>query len=531
MDIEKFGNYMNEYYDGHYRNMTIGDVLHECANRFEERPFITMAGENHSSTYKEFESLTNSISHGIIDLGKPQSGYCAIMMENCIQYLALTYALKKIDIVEVSINRAFRGESLARMINATKTEYLFTSYAHLPALVAIRDRISKLKKIITLDAHKEFETHFKNIDIVNFDALRSDQTRHVFAKKADTDLATILFTSGTTGVSKGCRLSHRYGVRTAENVIAPFRMTENDCIYTPYPLSHIGPAYYDILSTLMTGGKVVLRDGFSLSNFWPEVAKHEVTWFLCLGSVQQLLWSQEESPFEKEHTITRMWATPAPVDRTAFEKRFNLHLIPGGGYGSTDAGWVVAPQWDHAAGVILPEFEVMVINEDGVPASQNVAGELLIRAKEPGVMSDGYHDMPEHTQKSWSNGWLHTGDIAKIDDHGGFHFICRTAERIRVKGEMVSAFEVEEAALKDTDILDCAAIGVPGDFGEEDVVLCVLLKQGSTRTEQQIVDHCKGQLAKFMVPKEIIFMDQMPRTPTGKVEKGDLRKLVIADKD
>ena len=510
--------------------MTIGDVLHECANRFEERPFITMADEDHSCSYKEFETLTNSIAHGIIDLGKPQSGYCAIMMENSIQYLALTYALKKIDVVEVSINRAFRGDSLARMINTTKTEYLFTSYAHLPQLLAIRDKISTLKKIITLDAHKEFQTHFNNMDIIDFDALRSNQTKHIFAKKVDTDLATILFTSGTTGVSKGCKLSHRYGVRTAENVITPFRITGHDCIYTPYPLSHIGPAYYDILPTMMTGGKVVLRDGFSLSNFWSEVVKHGVTWFLCLGSVQQLLWSQEESPLEKEHKITRMWATPAPVDRRAFEQRFNLHLIPGGGYGSTDAGWVVAPQWNHDAGLILPEFEVMVINEDGTPAPRNVAGELLVRAKERGVMSDGYHNMPEHTQKSWNNGWLHTGDIGKIDDHGGFHFICRTAERIRVKGEMVSAFEVEEVVLQDTDILDCAAIGIPSDYGEEDISLCVTLKRDSTRTKQQIMDHCKSRLAKFMLPKEIIFMDQMPRTPTGKVEKGDLRNMIIADK-
>ena len=514
--------------DYRYRNMTLGDVLHDCANIFADRPFITIAGEDRTLSYKEFEALTNSIAHGLIALGKPDSGYCAIMLENSVEYLALTYALKKIDITEVSINRAFRGDSLARMIGTTKAEYLVTSHAHLEALVAIRDQLGTLQTIITLDGRKAFEQQFPFIKIIDFDHLYSDCIKHIVAKKADTDLATILFTSGTTGVSKGCRLSHRYGVRTAENVIPPFRVTKEDCIYTPYPLNHVGPAYYDILPTIMTGGRVVLRDGFSLSNFWPEVVKHGVTWFLCLGSVQQLLWSQAPSPLEQNHKISRMWSTPAPVNRADFEQRFKLHLIPGGGYGSTDAGWVVAPQWTHEGGILLPEFEMKIADDHDNSVPPNIAGEILVRAKDPSIMADGYHNMPEQTQKSWRNGWFHTGDIGKIDADGRFYFICRTAERIRVKGEMVSAFEVEEIALKDPEILDCAAIGVPNDGNEEDIYLCVTLKNQSTRTESQIIDHCKNQMAKFMVPKQVIFMPHLPRTPTGKVERGTLQKTLIA---
>ena len=527
---------MQQYYDQRYRHMTIGEVLHTCATRFENRPFITMAGESIGLSYAEFERMTNSIAHGLLHLGKPNSGYCAIMLENSIEYVALTYALKKTDITEVSVNRAFRGDALARMINATKTEILITSPAHFPALVAIRDQLHTLETIITLGGDNSgggelFEKDFPSLNILDFNILYSDKTSHIRAQKADTDLATIHFTSGTTGTSKGCRLSHRYGVRTAENVIPPFRVTREDCIYTPYPLSHIGPAYYDILPTMMTGGRVILRDGFSLSQFWPEVTRHKATWFLCLGSVQQLLWSQAESPLDKNHSMTRMWATPAPVDRQAFQHRFNLHLIPGGGYGSTDAGWVVAPQWDHAGGIILPEFDLIIADENDQPVSPNISGEILIRAKEPGIMSDGYHNMPERTQKSWRNGWFHTGDIGKLDDSGLFYFICRTAERIRVKGEMVSAFEVEEAALKDPALADCAAVGIASDLGEEEICLCVTLKPQEKRTEAQIIAHCKNHLAKFMVPAKILFMESLPRTPTGKVEKTKLLEIITQNND
>ena len=131
----------------------------------------------------------------------------------------------------------------------------------------------------------------------------------------DTDTATILFTSGTTGVSKGCLLSHRYAVRTAENMIDPFRITSEDCVYSPYPLSHIGAAYYDILPTMMMGGRVILRRGFSLSNFWREVNDYGVTWFMMLGSVQQLLWANPASDLEKSHKTHGVGLRPRQCQR------------------------------------------------------------------------------------------------------------------------------------------------------------------------------------------------------------------------
>ena len=158
-------------------------------------------------------------------------------------------------------------------------------------------------------------------------------------------------------------LSHRYAVRTAENMIEPFRLTQDDCSYSPYPLSHIGPAYYDILPMMMLGGRVVLRKHFSLSKFWPEVKQYEVTWFMMLGSIQQLLWANPPCPEESAHNVTRCWGAPIPVPKKDFEARFNLHLIPGGGYGSTDAGWVVVPQWDHPGGIVLPHFDVAIVDE------------------------------------------------------------------------------------------------------------------------------------------------------------------------
>ena len=127
--------------------------------------------------------------------------------------------------------------------------------------------------------------------------------------------------------------------------------------------------------------------------------------------------------------------------------------------------------------------------------------------------------------RSRRNLWFHTGDIARIDEDGLFYFICRKAERIRVKGEMVSGFEVEEGVLSHPDIQDCAVIGVPSDLGEEEIKAFVVLKPGKSLSAQALGDHCRPRMAKFMVPTQIVFLEEIPRTPTGKPEKGKLAAL------
>ncbi|MEM7242480.1 MAG: AMP-binding protein [Pseudomonadota bacterium] len=500
----------------------MGKVLHKCAERFSDRPFLTLAPQGETYTYAAFETLTNRIAHGLRDTVSDLPTHIALLLENSAEYLAATYALKKLDIVEVSVNRAFRGPALVRAIGLTKTPILITSQAHFDALGAILGQLPDLRRIVVTDGFQEARRRFTDQSVIAFEDILSEKTHHIQSSADDLAPAAVMFTSGTTGLSKGCVLSHRYGVRTAENVVKAFRVTGEDTIYSPYPLSHIGPAYYDVLPSMLTGGQVVLRDGFSLSQFWTEINRFGVTWFLMLGSVQQLLWSAEPSQAETGHKVTRCWSTPAPVPKDKWEARFDMRLIPGGGYGSTDAGWVVCPQWDHPGGIVFPEFEIGVAGEDGAHLPKGSVGELVVRPKEAGVMSDAYFGMPEKTAETRKNGWFYTGDIARIDEDGLFYFVCRKAERIRVKGEMVSGAEVEEGIVLHPDVEDCAVIGVPSALGEEEVKAFVTLKPGRCLTTEALQAHCRPVMAKYMVPTQVVFLDEIPRTPTGKPEKGAL---------
>ena len=511
--------------------ITLGELLHACAQRFGERPFITMAPSGQTVSYGEMERLTNRLGHGLLShfgpgLG-PGLGHVAIMLENSLAYLAMSYALKKLNAVEVSINRAFRGPALSRMINLTHCAVMLTSEAHFDALEEVLPELPHLRTLIVTDALDAARRRFPALTILAYEVLLSDQEAHIPSSAPDTAPAVIMFTSGTTGVSKGCLLSHRCAVRTAENMIAPFRLTSEDVNYTPYPLSHPGPAFYDILPMMLVGGRVVLRDGFSLARFWPEVAEFGATWFMCLGSVQQLLYAAPPCPEERQHKVTRCWATPAPVPKADFDARFGLHLIPGGGYGSTDAGWVVVPQWDHPGGLVLPHYELAIVDDNDEPLPPGQDGEIVIRPREPGVMSDEYVGMPDKTMESRRNLWFHTGDIGRLDAAGHFYFRYRKAERIRVRGEMVSGYEVEEGALSHPLIEDAAAVAMPAPLGEEDIRLFVTLKPGALLTPEEIRQHCAGRMAKFMVPAVVTILQDMPRTPTGKPEKGKLAAMPI----
>lgn len=504
---------------------TLGDLLHECACRFANRPFVTVAETGETYLYSDFETLTNRLAHGIRAQFPDSLDHAVILLGNSVEYLALSYALKKIDTVEVSINRAMRGAPLARMIDLTKAPVLFTSGRHLDALHQVRSGVWHLKTLVMLDGTDEAKALFPDLEVLPFEDLLSDDASHIASQAKDTSTATILFTSGTTGVSKGCLLSHRYAVRTAENMIRPFHITGKDCVYTPYPLSHIGAAYYDILPTMMTGGQVILRQKFSLSNFWPEVQKYGVTWFMMLGSVQQLLWANPSCPEERNHRVTRCWGTPTPVPKEDFDARFNLHMIPGGGYGSTDAGWVAVPQWDHHGAVVLPHFEVEIHDENDEPVAPGTPGQMVVRPREPGVMADGYFGMPERTLESRRNLWFRTGDIGKMDDQGRVYFMHRISDRIRVRGEMVSGYEVEEGILSHDAVEDCAVIAVPAETGEEEIRAFVTLRPGQFIDAETLKRHCTTRMARFMVPRRITFLREMPRTPTGKPEKGKLAAL------
>ncbi len=509
------------------QRVSLGELLQTSAEKFGPRPFITRAETGETLTYTEFNQLVNRIAHGLSAAGITSGDYVGLMLANGISFLAASYAMKKIGCVEVSINNTMRGLPLTRMINLTQCKTLITSEQFFDAIDQIQSDLESLERLVVCDGVEQAQERFQNKTILPFELLISDDDSDATKPVRDDETAVILFTSGTTGVSKGCAIPHRSSVRAAESMIEAFDLTQNDCVYSPYPLFHVGAAQYDVLPAMMVGGRAVIRDGFSLSNFWPEVCKYGATWFMALGSVQPLLWAQEPCPEETAHNMRFFWGTPLPVDHDAFEARFKLKVARGGGYGSTDAGSVALPMWDKSgAGKVLDRYEVAIVDEHDDVLPQGAVGELVLRPNEPAIMASEYIGMPDRTLKAWRNLWFHTGDLARLDEDGDLHWVARISERIRVKGEMVSGYEIEEGILTHPDIEDCAVIGVPDGRGEELVKAFVTLLKGKTISLEGLQEYCRPRMSRFMVPTDLEILDEMPRTPTGKPAKAELRKRV-----
>ncbi|MEM7332790.1 MAG: AMP-binding protein [Chloroflexota bacterium] len=506
------------------QRINLGKLLQQSAAWYGKRPFVTQAETGEQLTYIEFNQTVNQIGHGLVNLGIKPNDYIGIMLPTCIPFLATSYALKKIGAIEVSINNTFRGVSLARMINLTGCHTIVTSAQFFAPLKDVLSQLDALKRLILIDDIERGQAQFPTLEVLGLDEVLSTDQTDFACEYRDDETAVILFTSGTTGVSKGCAIPHRSSVRAAESMIEAFDLTEDDCVYSPYPLFHVGASQYDVLPAMMVGGRAILRQGFSLSNFWKDVSKYRATWFMALGSVQQLLYAAPPCPEEKEHTLRFFWGTPLPVEHDAFEARFKLKLVRGGGYGSTDAGSVALPVYDiPGAGRILDRYEVAIVDEHDNILPIGASGELVLRPKEPAIMASEYVGMPDRTLEAWRNLWFHTGDLARLDDQGNMYWLARLSERIRVKGEMVSGYEIEEGILMHTAVQDCAVIGVPDGIGEEQVKAYITLRDGQSITLESLQAFCETRMSRFMIPTQLEILDEMPRTPTGKPAKAKLK--------
>jgi crotonobetaine/carnitine-CoA ligase len=508
------------------QKISLGQLLQNSAEQYGSNPFVTQAETGECLTYVEFNQLTNHIAHGLISLGVGDKEYVAIMLPNCVQFLASSYALKKIGAIEVAINNNTRGPSLTRMINMTKCRILITAGEYLQQLSEVVEGLDYIERVIMMDDHHFASKLFPNLEVLPWQSILGESDSNFLCEFSDEEIAVILFTSGTTGVSKGCDIPHRSSVRAAESMIEAFNLNEQDCVYTPYPLYHVGATQYDILPAMMVGGQAIIRQGFSLSHFWSDICRYKATWFMSLGSVQQLLWTAEPCIEEVQHNLRFIWGTPLPVNHDDFEERFHLKLVRGTGYGSTEAGGVALPLFDKSgAGKVLDRYKVAIVDGDDNELSAGESGELVIRPLEPSIMASKYIGMPEETAKAWRNSWFYTGDLARLDEEGDLFWLARMSERIRVKGEMVSAYEIEEGIFTHPSVTDCAVIGISDGTGEEQVKAFVPLKEQKTLALEELRLFCAPIMSHFMVPTVLKVIKEMPRTQTGKPAKAELQKI------
>ena len=282
-----------------------------------------------------------------------------------------------------------------------------------------------------------------------------------------------------------------------------------------------------VAPALLLRGVAAIGERFSVSRYWDEVRAFQATVFDFMGATLTMLWKQPAGPRDREHRARLGWGVPLPAWAPQFEQRFGCRLVEL--YGSTEVGAILYTPLDEPArpgscGKLRGPWRVMLADADGFEVPVGTPGELLVRPEEPSVLMDGYWGQPQESLQALRNQWFHTGDLLRRDEDGWYYFVGRAKDIVRRRGENISAAEVEQAIEEHPAVLECAVIGVPSELTEEDVMAWVVPRPGQPLRADELAAWCGGRMAGFMVPRFVRIVDELPKTPTDKVEKTRLRE-------
>jgi crotonobetaine/carnitine-CoA ligase len=304
-------------------------------------------------------------------------------------------------------------------------------------------------------------------------------------------------------------------------------ITENDCFYNPLPLFHSSGQHMSTTAALMAGARMVLVEKFSVSKFWEDVWRYRCTEFTYIGSILGMLFSSEPRPDDADNPLRVLMGAGAPkAIFEAFEERFGVRIVET--YGQSEIGLplncTMRERKPGSCGKVPRDFVAKVVDINGEEVGPGTPGELLMRNLEPYTVMLEYYGMPDKTVEAWRDLWLHTGDYLYYDADGYFFFADRKKDALRRRGENISSYEVEMVVNSHPAILESAAVAAKSPIGDDEVMVCLVLKPGLALIPSDLLAFCEDRMAYFMVPRYVRFMDALPKTATQRVEKYRLRE-------
>jgi len=478
-------------------------------------------------TYKEFNENINRAANVFLDLGIRKGDRVCFFIPNCPEFLYGWLGLAKIGGILVPINTNYRTEETKYIVNHSEANIMLVHDSLKEVIEKIRPETPSLKSFLLLGKDKENKN-----DISFEEALGNAPTDLRPMDVGEQDLCEIMYTSGTTGPSKGVMMTHRYWIINGYGYSHPMDVKPEDRLYTCLPLFHANAQGYSTMGALTAGASLVLMERFSATKFWDEIRHYRATVFNYIGAMLTILSKQPESERDRDHHIRAAYGSPALEKKFQeyMEQRFGITFVSG--YGLTECGLcIIQPLYGLRKGNSMglpkqiPGFgfvnEMRVVDENDQEVPRGTVGEIVI--KNPAVMK-GYYKDPELTSQVIRDGWLHTGDRAWMDEDRYFFFADRKKDVIRRRGENVSSIEVENVIHAHPKVLESAVIGVPSEFQDDEVKAYVILRPNETLDPLDLIKWCKDRLAYFKVPRFIEFRTEFPRTPTLRVQKYKLRE-------
>lgn len=521
------------HFEPHFprQQWSLPQVLEHQAIHRADRPCLSWTDAGRAHSFAEVNAIANRIGRGFQSMGVGKGDFVILFLPNCLEYVFAWYGLAKLGAVEVTIGNDYKGEFLRHQAGLSEGRIAVTTPELAQRIAEIEDQLTHIDHCILVGEGDA--PAFSRITTSRFDDLPRGDGANLGIEVGPRDTAAVLFTSGTTGLSKGVLMAHSQFYFFAEEDVQLVRLTEDDVYSTAFPLFHGNAQFLTVYPSLIAGAHCVLYPRFSASDFLGRIRRSRSTVCNLLGATMAFILAQPPSPDDRDHRLTRIYAAPLAPDLAGkFVERFGPITFVDG-FGQTEISNVFQTPWGAsrpagASGVLVDQFfEIRLADPDTdeeVPEGE--IGELLVRHKEPGIICNGYLGMPEKTVETWRNLWFHTGDAMRRDAEGWYYFVDRVKDALRRRGENISSFEVEAVVRSHPAIAECAVIGSPADEagGEDEVKAFVVLNDGATLDHDDLAAWCDARMPSYMVPRYVEVIGALPQTPSQKVQKKALRE-------
>jgi crotonobetaine/carnitine-CoA ligase len=515
---------------------TISSVLSRQAAERPNAPALQWQTEEPFS-YKGLCEHCLRLAGGLRGLGVQPSNRVLIMLPNSMEIVLAWLSTNLLGAVEVPINIHYKESWLVHEVNDCEAHLAIVHEQYLERFIQVVDQLEHLTDFVVVGgdegtAHQEMDKKWSMHawgELENAGAIDKPVETHYY------DTAAIMYTSGTTGPSKGVVVPYGVGGVFAQGVVDTAELTSDDVNYVVHPLFHANAQFMQILPALLVGARISLWPGFSASRWLDQVRATGATITNTLGVMCNFIHSQPVREDDADNPLRAIMTLPAPSDIAEdFERRFGVKCLEG--YGMTEIGVVTYRRLEEplrlgSAGRALEWFDVRVVDpETDEPLPPGEVGEIVVRPKATGIMMKEYNNVPAKTVEAWRNLWFHTGDAGEMDEEGYLYFRDRVKDVIRRRGENISSFSIESVANTHPAVDESAAIAVPAEHGvgaEDEVKLCVVLKHGEDLDPAELHAYCAQRMPYFAVPRYIEYVAEIPKTANEKVRKNVLREQGI----
>ena len=510
------------------RHHNLPSVIEYQVKHRPEKPWVVSGDQVFS--YRDVDSLSGRLAHGLSRIGVGPECPVLSMSKNRVEQVIIWCALSKCNALMVPVNTHYRGSIFSYLINDSRADTILIEPEFLQQIADVSDELLSLKQIILIEESSDCPQEvweqisdryqiFRYADILDDDQFSGEVPGY-------RDLMGIFYTSGTTGRSKGVTMTQAHAFEYARGVTQMLELRKTDVYCSPLPLFHIAGLLATIYAAGIVGASTIIVGPFSAERFWLDVNKYNVTTTFLLGAMANFIFKQRASETDPDNSLERMLMVPLMPEVEKFKKRFDCKVSTT--WGGTEMNCPTQSGFElvdnKTCGRVMEDrYEVRIVDKFDREVPNGTPGEALVRTKVPWIVTNGYWQHPEWTVDLLRNQWIHTGDMLLKDERGNLYFIDRTKDAIRRRGENISSIEVENEINAHYQVFECAVVPIPSADTEQEVMAVVVNQPKVGPDPEALIQFLEPRLPYFMIPRYVRFIEALPKTPTGKVQKFVLR--------